>query len=110
MDGALCLGLYLSLTHPHRWGTCTQRRGACMEHVLLSLSQPHSRGYTVELNSVRKGSPHGNLTHVMVVHLMEGGSSTMGEQTNCNLMHYVKKEANHVGPTIEARLYTLEYF
>ena len=29
MDGALCLGLYLSLTHPHRWGTCTKRRGAC---------------------------------------------------------------------------------
>ena len=41
---------------------------------------------------------------------MEGGSSTTGEQTNCDLTRYVKKEANHVGPTLEARLYTLEYF
>ena len=32
----------------------------------------------------------------------------MGEQTNCDLTRYVKKEANHVGPTLEARLYTLE--
>ena len=30
----------------------------------------------------------------------------MGENTNCDLMHYVKKEANHVGPILEARLYT----
>ena len=37
---------------------------------------------------------------------MEGGSSTTGEQTNCDLTRYVKKEANHVGPTLEARLYT----
>ena len=34
----------------------------------------------------------------------------MGEQTNCDLMRYVKKEANHVGPTLEARLYTLSNF
>jgi hypothetical protein len=32
----------------------------------------------------------------------------MGEQTNCDLTRYLKKEANHVGPTLEARLYTLE--
>ena len=31
----------------------------------------------------------------------------MGEQTNCGLTRYVKKEANHVGPTLEAMLYTL---
>ena len=30
----------------------------------------------------------------------------MGEQTNCDLTRYV--EPNHVGPTLEARLYTLE--
>ena len=65
---AICLGLYLSHTHPRRWGTCTKRRGACTVHVLLSLSQPHPRGYMVELISVRKGSPHGNLTRVLVVH------------------------------------------
>ena len=81
-----------------------------MAHVLPSLSQPHPRGHTVELISVRKGSPRGNLTRVLVVHLMEGGSSTTGEQTNCDWTRYVKKEANHVGPTLEARLYTLEYF
>ena len=59
-----------------------------------------------------KGSPRGNLARVLVVHLVEGGSSTTGEQTNCNLTRYVKlkKEENHVGPTLEARLYTLEYF
>ena len=108
MDGALCLGLYLSLTHPRRWGTCTKRRGArtpCTHSFLA-----RTRGYMVELISVRKGSPRGNLTRVLVVHLMEGGSSTTGEQTNCDLTRYVKKEANHVGPTLEARLYTLEHF
>ena len=89
MDGALCLGLYLSHTHPRRWGTCTKRRGARTAHVLPSLSQPHSRGYTMELISVRIGSPHGNLTRVLVVHLVEGGSSTMGERTNCDLTCYV---------------------
>ena len=66
--------------------------------------------YMVELISVRKGSPRGNSTRVLVVHLIEGGLSTMGEQTNRNSTRYVKKEANHVGPTSEARLYTLEYF
>ena len=66
--------------------------------------------YTVEPISYEKGSPRGNLARVLVVHLVEGGSSTMGEKTNCNLTCYVKKEANHVGPTLEARLYTLEYF
>ena len=115
MDGALCLGLYLSHTHPRRWGTCTKRRGACTAHVLPSLSQPHPRGYTVDVQLFilyEKGSSHGKLAHVLVVHLVEGGSSTTGEQTNCDLMRYVKLkiEANHVGPTLEARLYTLEYF
>ena len=57
-----------------------------------------------------KGSPRGNLARVLVVHLVEGGSSTTGEQTNCDLTSYVEQEANHVGPTLEARLYTLEYF
>ena len=112
MDGALCLGLYLSLTHPRRWGTCTKRRGVCTAHVLPSLSQPHRAGTRWSSFLYEKGSPRGNLARVLVVHLVEGGSSTMGEQTNCDLTRYVKlkKEANHVGPTLEARLYTLEYF
>ena len=58
----------LSLTHTRRWGTCMNRRGARTTHVLPSLSQPHLRGYTVELISVRKGSPRDNLTRVLVVH------------------------------------------
>src|SRR3954462_14643752 len=37
-----------------------------------------------------KGSPRGNLARVLVVHLVEGGSSTTGEQTNCDLTCYVK--------------------
>ena len=110
MDGALCLGLYLSHTHPRRWGACMKRRGACTADVLPSLSQPHPCGYMVELISVRKGSPHGNLRRVLVIHLVEEGSSTTDEQKNCDFTCYVKKEANHVGPTLEARLYTLEYF
>ena len=67
MDGALCLGLYLS--HTHYVGGGRARREEV--HVLPSLSQPHPRGYTVELISVRKGSPRGNLRRVLVVHLME---------------------------------------
>ena len=107
MDGALCLGLYLSITHPRRWGTCTKRRGACTAHVLPSLSQPHPRGYTVELISVRKGSPRGNLARVLVVHLVEGGSSTTGEQTNCDLTCYVKKRGKPCGAYLRGKaLYT----
>ena len=86
-----------SHTHPRRWGTCTKRRGARTTHVLPSLSQPHPRGYTVELISVRKGSPRGNLARVLVVHLVEGGSSTTGEQTNCDLTRDIKKRDKPCG-------------
>ena len=106
LTNAVCI----SHTHPRRWGTCTKRRGACTAHVLPSLSQPHPCGTRWSSFLYEKGSPHGNLARVLVVHLVEGGSSTTGEQTNCDLTCYVKKEANHVGPTLEARLYTLEYF
>ena len=110
-DGRRIMSRFVSLSHTlRRWGTCTKRRGGRTAHILPSLSQPHPRGYTVELISIRKGSPCGNLTRVLVVHLVEGGSSTTGEQRNCDLTCYVKKEANHVGPTLEASLYTLEYF
>ena len=71
-DGRRIMSKFVSLSHTlRRWGTCTKRRGARTAHVLPSLSQPHPRGYMVELISVRKGSPHGNLTRVLVVHLME---------------------------------------
>ena len=76
-------------------------------HVLPSLSQPHPRWYTVELISVRKGSPCGNLTRVLVVHLVEGGSSTTGEQTNCDLTCYVKKRDKPCGAYLRGKaLYT----
>ena len=112
MDGTLCLGLYLSHTHPRRWGTCTKRRGA-RRRTYSRLFPNHTRaGTRWSLFLYEKGSPRGNLARVLVVHLVEGGSSTTGEHTNCDLTRYVKlkKEANHVGPTLEARLYTLEYF
>src|SRR5215216_6527178 len=83
----ICLGLYLSHTHLRRWGTCTKRRGARTAHVLPSLSQPHPRGYTVELISVRKGSPPGNFTRVLVVHLME--DCVVGERSNNSKFSYV---------------------
>ena len=71
-DGRRIMSRFVSLSHtPRRWGTCTKRKGARTVHVLPSLSQPHPRGYTVELISVRKGSPRGNLTRVLIVHLME---------------------------------------
>ena len=116
LDEERCMGVVavvhaaVSYCVSRRWGTCTKRRGACTAHVLPSLSQPHPRGTRWSSFLYEKGSPRGNLTRVLVVHLVEGGSSTTGEQTNCDLTRYVKKEANHVGPTLEARLYTLEYF
>lgn len=77
---AICLGLYLSHTHPRRWGTCMKRRGACTGQILPSLSQPHPRRYTVEHVSVRKGSPRGNLTCALVVHLMENHVPRVNKQ------------------------------
>ena len=104
LTNAVCI----SLTHTlRRRGTCTKRRGARTSHVLPSLSQPHPRGYTVELISVRKAGPGGNLTRVLVVHLVEGGSSTTGEQTNCDLMRYVKKRGKPCGAYLRGKaLYT----
>ena len=99
LTNAVCI----SHTHPRRWGTCTKRRGACTAHVLPSLSQPHPRGYTVELISVRKGSPRGNLARVLVVQLVEGGSSTTGEQTNCDLTCYVKKGGKPCGDYLRGK-------
>ena len=84
-----------------------QEEKRCMHGARTPDSFPTTPArYTVELISVR--SPRGNLARVLVVHLVEGGPSTTGEQTNCDLTCYVKKEANHVGPTLEARFYTLE--
>ena len=112
MDSALCLGLYLSHTH-YVGGGRAQREEVHARRTYSRLFPNHTRTGTRWSSFLyEKGSPRGNLARVLVVHLVEGGSSTTGEQKNCDLTRYVKlkKEANHVGPTLEARLYTLEYF
>ena len=106
MDGALCLGLYLSHTH-YIGGGRAQREEVHARRTYSRLFPNHTHAGTRWSSFLyEKGSPHGNLAHVLGVQLVEGGSPTMGEQTNCNLTRYVKlkKEANHVGPTLEARL------
>ena len=110
MDGALCLGLYLSHTH-YVGGVHARREEVHARRTYSRLFPNHTRTGTLWSSFLyEKGSPHGNLARVLVVHLVEVGSSTTGEQTNCDLVRFVKREANHVGPTLEARLYTLQYF
>ena len=104
---------FVSLTHTHVGGGRARREEVHARRTYSRLFPNHTRAGTRWSSFLyEKGSPRGNLARVLVVHLVEGGSSTMGEQTNCDLTRYVKlkKEANHVGPTLEARLYTLEYF
>ena len=114
----VCSGLYVyvcisivPLTHTHVGGGRARREEVHARRTYSRLFPNHTRAGTRWSSFLyEKGSPRGNLARVLVVHLVEGGSSTTGEQTNCDLTRYVKKEANHVGPTLEARLYTLEYF
>ena len=104
---------FVSLTHTHVGGGRARREEVHARRTYSRLFPNHTRAGTRSSSFLyEKGIPHGNLARVLVVHLVEGGSSTTGEQTNCDLTRYVKlkKEANHVGPTLEARLYTLEYF
>ena len=103
---------FVSLTHTHVGGGRARREEVHARRTYSRLFPNHTRAGTWWSSFLyEKGSPRGNLARVLVVHLVEGGSSTTGEQTNCDFTHYVKlkKEANHVGPTLEARLYTLEY-
>ena len=104
---------FVSLTHTHVGGGRARREEVHARRTYSRLFPNHTRAGTRWSSFLyEKGSPRGNLARVLVVHLVEGGSSTTGEQTNCDLTRYVKlkKVANHVGPTLEARLYTLEYF
>ena len=57
------LSLYfcISLTQPHVGGVRIQEENRCTVHVLTLRAQPHPRGYTVELISLRNGSPRANL-------------------------------------------------
>ena len=107
------LSRFVSLSHTHVGGGRARRKEVHAWCTYSRLFPNNTRAGTRWSSFLyEKGSPCGNLARVLVVHLVEGGSSTTGEQTNCDLTRYVKlkKEANHVGPTLEARLYTLEYF
>ena len=107
------LSRFVSLTHTHVGGGRARREEVHARCTYSRLFPNHTRTGTWWSSFLyEKRSLRGNLARVLVVHLVEGGSSTTGEQTNCDLTRYVKlkKEANHVGPTLEARLYTLEYF
>ena len=93
MDGALSLGLYLSHTHAHVGGGHARREEVHARRTYSRLFPNHTRAGTWWSSFLyEKGSPRGNLARVLVVHLVEGGSSTTGEQTNCDLTHYVKLE------------------
>ena len=65
----ISLRLSLSLTQPNIGGVRIQEENRCTMHVLTLRAQPHPRGYTVELISLRNGSPHANLNTVAVVYL-----------------------------------------
>ena len=107
LTNAVCI----SLTHTHVGGGHARREEVHARRTYSRLFPSHTRAGTRWSSFLyEKGSPRGNLARVLVVHLVEIGSSTTGEQINCDLTCYVKKEENHVGPTLEARLYTLEYF
>ena len=59
MNPHTILSLYvcISLTQPHVGGVRTQEENRCTMHVLTLRAQPHPRGYTVELISLRKWQP-----------------------------------------------------
>ena len=79
MDGALCLGLYLSHTH-YVGGGRARRKEVHARRTYSRLFPNHTRAGTRWSSFLyEKGKPHGNLARVLVVHLVEGGSSTTGE-------------------------------
>ena len=57
----ISLKVCISLTQPHVGGVRIQEENRCTVHVLTLRAQPHPRGYTVELISLRNGSPRANL-------------------------------------------------
>ena len=107
MDGALCLGLCLSHTH-YVGGGHARREEVHARRMYSSLFPNHTHAGTRRSSFLyEKGSPHGNLARVLVVHLVEGGSSTTGEQTNCDLTCYVKKRDKPCGAYLRGKaLYT----
>ena len=99
-------GLYLSHTHVG-WGRA-RREEVHARCTYSHLFPNHTRAGTRWSSFLyEKGSPRGNLARVLVVHLVEGGSSTTGEQTNCDLTCYVKKRGKPCGAYLRGKaLYT----
>ena len=82
---------FVSLTHTHVGGGRARREEVHARRTYSHLFPNHTRAGTRWSSFLyEKGSPRGNLARVLVVHLVEGGSSTTGEQTNCDLTRYVK--------------------
>ena len=81
----------LSLSHTHVDRGRAQREEVHARRTYSRLFPNHTRAGTRWSSFLyEKGSPRDNLARVLVVHLVEGGSSTTGEQTNCDLTSYVK--------------------
>ena len=98
----------ISLTHTHVGGGRARREEVHARRTYSRLFTNHTRAGTRWSSFLyEKGSPRGNLARVLVVHLVEGGSSTTGEQTNCDLTRYVKKRGKPCGAYLRGMaLYT----
>ena len=67
MDGALCLGLYLSHTHTHVGGGRARRQEVHARCMYSRLFPNHTRVVTRWSSFLyEKGSPRGNLARVLV--------------------------------------------
>ena len=99
---------FVSLTHTHVGGGRARREEVHARHTYSRVLPNHTRAGTRWSSFLfEKGSPRGNLARVLVFHLVEGGSSTMGEQTNCDLTCYVKKRGKPCGAYLRGKaLYT----
>ena len=99
---------FVSLTHTHVGGGRARREEVHAWCTYSRLFPNHTRAGTRWSSFLyEKGSPRGNLARVLVVHLVEGGSSTTGEQTNCDLTCYVKKRGKPCGAYLRGKaLYT----
>ena len=99
---------FVSLTHTHVGGGRARREEVHARRKYSRLFHYHTRAGTRWSSFLyEKGSPRDNLARVLVVHLVEGGSSTTGEQTNCDLTCYVKKRGKPCGAYLRGKaLYT----
>ena len=99
---------FASLTHTHVGGGRARREEVHARRTYSRLFPNHTRAGTRWSSFLyEKGSTRGNLARVLVVHLVKGGSSTTGEQTNCDLTCFVKKRGKPCGAYLRGKaLYT----